>query len=97
MIKQTKEIYFSYSAYNYTLLPSPRYGLNSGIMIMDLERMRKTHWTDKIRAAADTLLRHTTYFDQVIFHIVLTIPTMLINCPFDDICRLPKLFFLCSD
>lgn len=54
-----------YNLYSYSFIPSPRHGLNSGLMLMDLEKMRRTKWREKVLAAYATLQRHLAFVDQV--------------------------------
>ena len=37
-----------FSSYAYSLVPHPKFGLNSGVMLMDLDKMRNSGWTRKI-------------------------------------------------
>ena len=37
-----------YNEYGVVHYPSPKYGINSGVILMDLERMRRVKFTEKI-------------------------------------------------
>nr|XP_040578518.1 glucoside xylosyltransferase 2-like isoform X3 [Lepeophtheirus salmonis] len=55
--------YFKYSA-----LPSLYYGLNSGIIFMNLHSMRKYLWTDRVRLIFSLLGNSLVFSDQDIFN-----------------------------
>ena len=62
----TVNLYFCRNnVYRYSFIPSPPGGLNSGLMLMDLEAMRRGRWADKVVAAYTSLRRHLAFVDQV--------------------------------
>ena len=54
-----------FNIYDYSFIPSPPHGLNSGVMLMELRRMRRKRWRQKVLAAYSTLRRHLAFVDQV--------------------------------
>jgi len=55
-----------YSLFSYTHHPSPNNGgLNSGMMLMNLEGLRKSHWMKSILAINDELSKALVFGDQV--------------------------------
>ncbi len=68
--KKKREIYWTFlfsrfNIYDYSFIPSPPHGLNSGVMLMELRRMRRKRWRQKVLAAYSTLRRHLAFVDQV--------------------------------
>lgn len=55
---------FSYSAYSYSSLPHPENGLNSGVMLMNLDRMRYENWHEKIMIMFSELKSYMAFCDQ---------------------------------
>ncbi len=53
-----------YNLYSHSFIPAPPGGLNSGLMLMDLEAMRRTRWREKVRAVYSVLHRHLAFVDQ---------------------------------
>ncbi len=54
----------------YSVLPAPEFGLNSGIMLMDLAKMRARHWRHKVTHALDLVKNYLLFGDQVRFRIL---------------------------
>ena len=59
----------SYSSYTYSTLPHPNDGLNSGVMLMNLENMRNENWNDKILIMFEELQSSMAFCDQDIVNI----------------------------
>ena len=48
------------------MLPHPEFGLNSGVMLMDLDKMRADdNWSKKIGLVYKLLQRYLVFCDQV--------------------------------
>ncbi len=56
--------------YNISFIPSPPYGLNSGVMLMDLPRMTATRWQDKVLSAYSALKKHLAFVDQDLLNLI---------------------------
>ena len=54
-----------FNAYNYSEVPSPRFGLNSGVMLMDLQKMRRRSWNAKMATVYSVMKGYLAFVDQV--------------------------------
>eukprot|EP00095_Tigriopus_kingsejongensis_P003221 maker-scaffold699_size109694-snap-gene-0.19 protein:Tk03221 transcript:maker-scaffold699_size109694-snap-gene-0.19-mRNA-1 annotation:"glycosyltransferase 8 domain-containing protein 4" len=59
----------SLNVYSYAKYPTIKRGLNSGVMLMDLEKMRNSFWIDKTLAIFKTMKHHLLFGDQDIINI----------------------------
>ena len=58
--------FFRFSLFSYATHPSPKEGgLNSGLMLMNLDGLRKSHWTKAILAINEELAPFNVFGDQV--------------------------------
>jgi len=58
-----------YSTYNYSPIPHPKNGLNSGVMLMNLEYMRNQNWNDKMLIIFEEMQSHMAFCDQDVMNI----------------------------
>lgn len=57
------------NVYSYANYPTVKLGFNSGVMLMDLEKMRRSFWIDKNLAIYKHLSEHLIFGDQDIINI----------------------------
>ncbi len=55
----------SYSTYSYSPIPHPKNGLNSGVMLMNLEHMRNQNLNLKMLIIFEELQSYMAFCDQV--------------------------------
>ncbi len=57
-----------YNAYSYNSVPAPKFGLNSGVVLMDLSRMRRRKSSAKMAEAYAVMENYLAFLDQVRMH-----------------------------
>lgn len=68
MVRENSDL--QYSSFSYSHLPHPLGGLNSGVLLMDLARMRAQNWQEAVFAIYESLNRHMAFCDQEVLNVL---------------------------